>query len=267
MKSLKVCYSVNDYSLDADNYLTDSFSVGFLNLNYLYIGFYKPFRDIYIELEQAGTALNGKFEYYNGASWVELNTIDETKSLNRSGFVNFWTPLDWGKFTALASEGYYIRYSQEVEEEIIFKGISAVFANDNDLKEKYENIDQLLPRGASSFIRSHQAVKKDMIQKLRNLGNVKIEAYTGKLLDLTIWDLLDRQQLRNAGAYYALENIFDGVSDTVGDKYSELASKYKKKADDAFKTYSLSLDKNDNGLSDSEEMNSESIQTTLIRYI
>lgn len=267
MKELSVSYGVDDLSLSASNYLVDTFDVNFSALNYLYVGFYKPFRDIYIELETVGTALEGKFEYYNGSEWVELNTIDETKSLKRSGFVHFWTPLDWDKFTALSSEGYYIRYSQEVDELITFKGINTILSNDNDLEEKYEGINKFLPRGATSFIRAHQTVKKDVVQKLRNSGNIKIEAYTGKLIDLTVWDLLDRQQLRNSATYYALENIFNSVSDTVGDKYDSLASKFKKKGDDAFNTYFLTLDRDDNGLAGTNETNHEAIQTTVIRFV
>ena len=72
--------------------------------DYLYIGCFKPFIGVYVEVaDAAGTSGALKAEYYNGASWVSLsNIVDGTLSgsdtLKQDGSVYWPLPADWAKY-------------------------------------------------------------------------------------------------------------------------------------------------------------------------
>ena len=266
MESLKVLHNSVDYTRDAFDFTRDSFSINYEIGEYVYIGYRKPFRDIYIDILTVGTSINGLFEYWNGLIWATLDVLDDTRSLTRSGFVNYVNPDDWALATVSTVEQFYIRYSQDVTETLGFNGINTILCADNDLDEKYRKISRYLKSGETSFIKTHQTVRKDVIQKIRNKGGLSV-AGVNDVKDITEWDLLDRSQLKNASVYYALENIFDGVSDSVEDKYDELAKKFKKKGDDAFRTFLLAIDKDDDGIADTGEMVTGAVSTIIMRRI
>ena len=265
MEILTVIHNTNNYTSDAYDYTRDNFAVSYTAAEFVYIGYRKPFNDIYIEMEAVGTATDGVFQYYNGTSWVTLNAIDETRSLTRSGFVLFDKPSDWASVEVESITKYYIRYSQGVSETLDFKGINTVFANDIDLDEKYNGINKFLRSAYNSFISVHQGVKKHMIQKLRNSGKYKVDSESGWIKDVNEWDLNDRSQLREAGTYYALEFIFANVSDDPEGKFRQLESDYRARGDEAVRVYILSLDKDDDGINDKEE--AENIQYKVIKTI
>jgi hypothetical protein len=128
------------------------------------------------------------------------------------------------------------------------------FAEDADLIEGYRGITDLKHSLDTSFIIYHQGARNEILQMLRNSGKFT------SAFELTEWDLLRPEQLREAGKWKALELIFTELSNEVDDKYDSLAKKCKEKFDMAFNLYLLSIDKNNDGiLSESEKYGIEYI--------
>ena len=154
-----------------ENYLTDSKVLSFLSGEFLYIGFRKPFSDIYAELKPTAVVANTlSLEYYSG-SWMSLSAYDRTNGLNRSGFIR-WDKTqieDWEKTTIEGKELYWIRlYVTNPVTDLEIKGINLVFADDQDLKEGYPDIFEFLPENSQSFIAYHQEARNYILTYLKN---------------------------------------------------------------------------------------------------
>lgn len=241
----------NDISDDMSTYLRDSADLSLQTGEYLFITLEKYFSKIYVEMETPSTVINSLVvEYYNGSSWSAVTSlIDETKGFTRSGFISW----ELGETKQLRISTIANMSASSV------KGIGLVFSNDLDLEEAFYNIDTLLPQGASSFISYHQAARNEIIQSLRNQGN-----YTAGG-DLTEWDLLQPDQIREASKWKALSLIFTDVSNEVDDKYDQLRKNAVKKYHSAINLYLKSIDyDNDGVLTTAEKFN---IVTTMVTRI
>jgi hypothetical protein len=249
---LKVFATDRDYSEEAKDYLTQNFTINFDGTNFLHIGYYKKFSDIYIQrIEDPANTGQEPWEYYDGSTWNKLPASDESRSLRTSGFLFFNPPDDWKPFSLIVQGEtynlYFLRISKAVAVDIEFTGINTVFANDQDLKESYPTIMEFLQGDQTSFIGLHQATKKDIVQSINNKRNAKWSSKGKGILNLNEWDFYDRSQLRRAGTYLTLSKIFFNISDKIDGKFYQLAMDYKKKASEAIEVYLLFLDKNDSG--------------------
>jgi len=235
-------------SIDMNNYdegIVDYTLV--LDTSYIELELYKPFKNVFIEVTEQTLAGTVHFEYYNGTSWVDLDTTDYTKDLSKSGF------LLWEQETSK------IRLSGDITGKIA--GINMVFANDSDLKIYYRAINDYLGQD-SSFIALHQATRNDIIQKVRNTGNYKIE--DNKLLDITIWDFLNPFELRTAATYLCLSKIFSGISDSVDGKFAKLADNYYSDYLKAEQVFIKTIDVDNNGVESDTENYLSYQPTTLV---
>ncbi len=94
--------SFSDFSVEGRNYLRDTFDIVLTTADFLYVGLFKPFDRIFIEMNTANTnsaTLTG--EFYNGTSFTALsNYEDATNALTRSGFMR-WdrSQTDWAETT------------------------------------------------------------------------------------------------------------------------------------------------------------------------
>ena len=251
--------SFNDLTLDLENYDVDSASLTMAkDSDYLYVGLYKKFRNLFIELDILTSASGISFEYYNGATWELLTVKDETRSLNRSGFLTWAPQEDWAIADINGESLFYIRMTLDCTLDL--SGINMIFSNDNDLKEKYRQIEQYLGND-DSFIAYHQSCRKDIIQDIRNSGETKVSSVDGYVEDLTVWDFLKPEQLRNASAYLCLSKIFAGVSDNFDGKFYQLSKDYKKNYDSALETFLTTIDLDDDG-EESDYEASESVKVS-----
>ena len=250
MEFLTIEYNTNFYDNELKDFLVDTVNIAFNGINYLHVGYRKKFNDIYIELSDPVITSTNQWEYFNGTTWEILETVDETSGLTKPGFVFFTPPSDWEMTGVEAKEAYYIRLLKPAAETVILNGVGAVFANDNDLKEKYRKINDFLAPGDLNFIAFHQSVRKDIVQYIRNKGNAKYNN-----TDIFVWDFLDRSQLRLAGTYWALAQIFFNVSDSTDGKFYQLAQDYVKKAQKNIDVYLLDLDKDDDGEKSNDPLN------------
>jgi len=241
-----------DYSKDARDYLRDNFQFNFTAIeDYIYIGLYKPFNEFYVELFQAsedGQAISYK---YNNGAFVRLNVNDDTKSMLRSGFISFEKPSDWVKSIIDGVEAYWIKLESDIDFSPYFKGVDIVYSDDNDLLQESRDIMDFLAKGDDSFIAYHVSARNDIVQTLRNTGEIKTVDYLPK--QLTKWDLLDMGEVRQASKYLTLAKIFFDVSENVEDKSFSKYKSYKGMYGKAFDLFRLSIDKNDDGISDEIE--------------
>jgi len=247
-----------DYSKEARDYLRDSFQLDFIvaDSDELIIGLYKPFKKLFFEIQSAAVApISLSVEYWNGSSYAALANVDETLSLNRSGFLSWEKPEDWALNTENSQELFYIKVRPNQDCDITFKGINLVFSDDNDLRSEHRLIDDQLAKGDDSFIAYHLSARNEIIQSLRNSGYTTKLTQSNVVNDLTQWDILDPEQIRNASKFLALSKIMFDVSSNVDDKWYQKYADYKAFYGEAFKLYLLSLDFDDDGKKDPEEQN------------
>jgi len=241
-------------SQDLNDYLRDGIAYTWVAAeDSLYIGLYKPFNQLYLEVETS--PLNGgslSFSYYNGASFVALNVLDDTKDLDRSGFLSWEKPDDW-KSTSINNEvKFWVKINYSVDDTFNLKGLNIVFSDDNDLKAEVRKIDRYLASGDSSFIAYHVASKNEIIQSIRNSGNVTTNI-NGVKHQFTPWDILKPDEIRQASKFLTLHKIFFDASDNVKDKSYQRSKDYHSEFGKAFKLFYKTFDKDDDGKVDNNE--------------
>jgi len=81
------------------------------NLDYVYLGHDEvPFDSVYVKMATPASAdILPVFEYWNGASWVDLGVRDETLGFTQDGHVLFFAPFDWAKTLVSGTNAYWIR--------------------------------------------------------------------------------------------------------------------------------------------------------------
>lgn len=256
MKDLKIftlfSSTFSDVSMELNNYAVDQVAYSMIeDADYIFIGLYKNFKNIFVETVSQAIAGEISYEYYDGATWQELKVVDESKDFSRPGFISWSQELFPTSING--QELYYVRITGDITG--VLAGINMVFANDNDLSERYRDIAQYMGND-SSFIAYHQAAKKDMIQDIKNSGQTKVSSINGSLTDLTVWDFLRPEQVRVAAAYLCLSKIFAGVSDNSEGKFFTLSEGYEKDYSKALETFLLTIDRKDTGTEDLEDQNS-----------
>jgi hypothetical protein len=255
---LKVFHNSTDYSKEAFDYTRDAFSLTLLSTDYLYVGFSKPINSIYVQINTANTNANTiQAEYYNGSTWVSVSDFfDDTKGFTRSGFMT-WdrNQTNQASNAVNATAAYWIRFQPSASHSAsVLAGINFIFADDNDLVlEVPEITDSNHLAGKSSHILTHVAVRNQIIQDLNNKDYKKHNISTGLPEDLTCWDILDVNQIRQAAVFLALSKIYFNFSDQADDKYEQKSKEYQARYKDAFQLSRLYLDKDDDGLEDVEE--------------
>lgn len=265
---LKVFHNSTDYSNSAFDFSRDTFSLTLLSTDYLYIGFSKPINSVYVQLNTVNTNANTlTAQYHNGSTWTALsNVYDDTKGFTRSGFITWDRNQSNEAATTVNSESaYWIRLQPSVSHSAtVVQAINFIFVDDNELTlEVPEITDTQHLTGKTSHILTHVAVRNQILQDLNNKSYYKLNPTTGIKEDLTCWDILDANQIKQAATFLALSKIYFNFSDSPGDKYSEKSAYYNNKYKEAFQLSRLSLDVDDDGLSDVEEKTSEPL--TIVR--
>ena len=181
----------------------------------------KPFGSAFCELVTANTNANElTMEYWDGSAWTAVSLTDETKGLTRSGFM-FWDKSSMNETTVNSIDAYYVRLRPSADHSATsVRGINLVFSDDNMLKNEFFEIDNsnLLPPGEVSHITSHVSARNTILQRLKKLGYIKLNA-AGTLKDITQWDLIDIFEIRQAATMLALSKIFFTLSDSPEDTW------------------------------------------------
>lgn len=243
-----------DYSNEAVSYDRDSFGFTLVSTeDYLYIGFYKPISAVYVEMETASsTDTTLSAEYFNGA-WVTLDAHDDTRAFQRSGFIKWDRNQDSEEKTSVDGvEDFWYRFKPASDTSAIsIKGLNIVFADDQDLKREFFEIDKWLPSGEASHILTHVASRDEIIQQIRNDGKRKHN--NGVYKDITPFDILDTDQVNKGAIYLALSKIFATITDDPDDTYRQKSLHYRQLFDGAMNLFYLDIDADDDGVTDDTE--------------
>ena len=259
--------TITDHSLAAKDFTTNPIPLALGDTHHLYVGYAKPFTQLFVEVIPVNNVVGTfAFEYWNGSIWKALpNVIDESQNFFKSGFIYFEKPDDWAATTVKSIEKFYIRMQPSASHDggVILQGLGILFSNDLDLIGIKSNIVSKHNNG-SSWVGKHEAARKHMIQKLRNLGHRthqevtnNNQVFTGKSIrfsDLTEFDLLEPFELREASKFYVLSFIYlDELSDEEDDKWERAGKRHLGRAQAAMNLFMLKIDNNDNGIEDSNE--------------
>lgn len=247
-----------DYSKEALDFARDQISITVSSTqDYIYVGYYKPINALYIEVSTANSnaaTLSG--EYYNGASYTALDSfLDESKAFARSGFLH-WSKnqTDITASTVNSTELFWYRFRPSADTSaIVIDGLNIVFADDIDLKKELYEISEFLPTGANSHILTHEIVRDEIVQEIRRSGAYKESLSTGRLKEISAFDFLDIEQVRQAAIYMALSKIYLNVSDDGDGIFRQKSIDYNSKYKEQMRLFYLDLDRDDDGNSDEEE--------------
>lgn len=261
MNRLKVLFNLVDITDEMDNYLVDNYSLTLTTADEINIGYYKPINSLFIEAVTANTNPSKlSLYYYNGTSFLTTEVKDETKGLARSGFLTWNRNLTNEKKTTVGGvEAYWYKLKVNADTSLMtLAGLNLVFSSDRELKEEYPNIMDMLPDGATSFIGFHVASRKDILSYFRSQGklidgNKDQNNQAPKMVDQ--FDLLNYEELKDASVFLTLSKIMGWLSDAVDDKWYQKAKKYEEKYLEKIALVNLSLDKNDDGKADKNELN------------
>jgi hypothetical protein len=247
---LKVFHGGEDISREQSRYEYLTSNVQLLD-NILSIGYYKPINNLYINSIKDDIIRGLTVKYFNGISFEDVAGVkDLTFGLSGPGFLSWKNgQIAEAKTEVEGVELYWYQVSSDSSDPIDLRGISTLFSDDYDLIGIYPTILNHLPQGQNTFVRFHEEAARDIIIDLRRTGLV----INGRLTDaagrkqIDAFDLLDKEEVRDAAKYFALSKIFSWLSDSPGDKWENLASKYEAEAAGSL-TPLITLDQNDNGI-------------------
>jgi hypothetical protein len=252
-----------DYTKQLGDESTGSATITLTDSNYIYIGFYKPVAEIYFEFTTANTNANTlAVQYYSTASsdWASLTVIDETNGFTENGFLHFTRPVDsndnddWGETTIDSEELYWLRIQPSVaHSETVYKYVGLLFSDAKSLAmyNPYINDSSML-MGETTHLKMHCAARNQIIQKLFVEGQIKLDS-SYKKTRITGWDVLDKNEIKDAAAYLALSLIYFNLSDQPEDNWAVKSNKYDIMYKELISTIYLTLDKNDDGEIDDTE--------------
>jgi hypothetical protein len=247
----------SDKSFEANEYIRDSFALELDSSDdYLYLGLYKPFDRVYVEMATAATSANTfTAEYYNGTAFTAISEfVDESKGFTRSGFIKWKRDqTDQAKTTINSEELYWIRLRPSVTHDVgtIIQGLNIVFADDNDLLGEMRTLTKYLASGDTTFITYHESARKQIVQSIRNRGSRKKSLTINK--NITKWDILDAGEISEAAKHLALSKIFFAISDNPEDKWYQRYLDNRRMYEAAFNLFYLTLDTDDDGVVDGAE--------------
>ncbi len=255
-RDLTIYIETKEESLFLADYKRDDVNFSLLDSQFFYVGLYKPFNQLYWEFVTPDT--NGvvlTVEYWNGTAFSPLNFLsDSTLNWSRSGFQNWTKSDDWSSTVINGDDLFWIRLSVDITTSSIdLRATNLLYADDNDLSKENSTISRFLPSGDISFAPLHERVRDDVVQLIRNRGQSTRKTNADFARNITKWDFLDFNEIRQASIYYALEKIYFAASDGTDDKWLQRSKINNQMANEAMNMFFLSLDKDDDGQVDTDE--------------
>ena len=243
--------TITDLSYDMADFLRDPSTVTIEAADYLYVGYYKPFNAMYIDMMTAETnGVSLTVEIWNGSAWVAANSRDETKNLSRNGFIT-WNKGSMELSTIEGENLAWVRLSVDVDSSaIVFNGINIVFTDKATIQHEFYELDTIIQD--ANLIGKLVASRNEIMDRLAQRGYVKLDS-DAKVQDLTPFDLHDVYQIRSAATNMTLAKIFLSLSDNMDDHWWSKYEVYHKRAMDALQLYKLDVDVDDDGVDDETE--------------
>lgn len=261
-----------DHTEAGFDFSRDDFPLVITQADTFLVGYRKPFNFFYNEFKVANVNANNLIIQYLNSDTDTLTDVpnlhDGTLGYTRSGFITFNRPEDdqanttWKKSTFDGVELYWlvITVSADHSAGTEVRGMNVLYSDDNDLIQERSNIvsKHATNEPTLSWVVKHQAARNEIVQKLRNQGKNKVikstEVNPSRFADLTYFDILNLDQIRNASKFYTLAKIFkQELSDAAEDKWWKLGEDFEEQGDNSFDLFLLSLDTDDDGEEDIEE--------------
>ena len=250
---LTILHDEIDYSLKMQDLSGDERSID-LSVAPIYLGYNKPIKNFYLEV-LPGTEDELSLEYFNGLAFTPVKDLEDASfGMSESGMIRF--AETHAKESVIGGKKlFWLKLETTRLEEILVKGIGLVLSSDKDLAF-VPALNAYLPNGSNSWIAFHQEATNQVIQYIRNSGK-NVKKFSGNLFtnprQVEIYDLLDIEEFKNAAKYYALHLIFDYISKMDGDPFSQKSVRYYEKYLENINDKLMSIDMNDNGVSDDGE--------------
>lgn len=266
---IKVFKNSTDLSIDASSYTRDFFALTLLASDKLYVGHRKPINALFSGLEtpNSNTSILS-IKFWNGTAFTAVSGLEDTsKGFTRSGFFNWNRNQTNEAATTINSlEMFWYEITVDADTSAMnVKGLNLLFSDDSMILEsepQLTNGDFYLS-GLNDHMPFHQSSKTEIIQRLRNEGH---KIFSDKRYNLDIFDLNDFKELSSASTMLALSKIFFNISDGPDDKYYQKHMDYRGLYENAYNTFFLSLDKNDDGKEDVAENNETVTTGQFLRY-
>jgi hypothetical protein len=247
---LTVIHNDIDLTLKMDNFSSYSKEIDLSN-GEIHIGYFKPLKNIYIELTSREVADEINLKYFNGSEFVDVPGLeDRTFGLTESGLI-FWPEVHQVETTLNGKKAFWLKLTTSDEPALEVSGINLVLSNDKDFGF-YPSIMELLPHNKHSFIGFHEEARNIIVQTIRNSGK-RIKGYGLDAKQVDVFDLLSIEEFKQASKYLALHLIFDYLTKSSDDQYAFKARDYYQKYEKSLNDQLLTIDTNNNGQTDSGE--------------
>jgi hypothetical protein len=213
---------------------------------------------VYIEvISSTRTGDSLEYQISREIDFSTIDLIDKSKGMSRSGYLHIDRAVEgWASKDLEGKNLFWIEVSGFNDDTINIAGINLVFNDDISLSADVGDIESYKLKGDNSFIRYHVSARDEIVQSLRNGGQIKHSKTQNLNIErrnITKWDILDLGEIKNAAKYLTLSKIFFDVSRNVDDKAFSRYIEYRDKYGEEFGTFYLSLDKDDDGKKDNSE--------------
>lgn len=270
---LTVIHNSKDLSLKVDD-LSNQISVIDLTKGKLRIGYFKPIKNIYVEMksrviigeDEIETPVSDSLiiEHHNGQEFVApKNVQDYTFGLTKSGLIS-WDNSDGNVFEIDGKKLYWIELTTQAPAQLEINGINLVLSNDRDLISSFPTLLSYLPDNAKSFIGFHQEARDTIVQYIQNSGKV-IKDFKGEVKSVDQFDLVNINEFKMASKKLALSLIFSWLSRDNDDRYADKASEYKEEYYSCLNSRLMTIDDNNDGKTRPTELGT--IQTVVITNV
>lgn len=233
----------------------------------IFIGYHKPIKNIYIEMEprldeEGDDFVEDEIEFSLSTKEgfeQQQDIFDRTYGLTRSGFISWNKSYVKSEINGISA--YWIKLTTKNPVVIRVNGINLVLSDDSDLTGIFPNIHEYLPSNKKSFISFHQEAMKRIVQDVRSSGKVIRDNKTLKTRLVDQFDLLNIEEFKQASKYLALYLLYSWFSRDDTDKWEDKKRDAYSDYQTSFNYQLVSVDVNDNGKDDE----SESEKMTYIR--
>jgi len=101
-----------DNSLEADSAGGTPFQgAATASSGFLYVGKNTPFKNLYVDIQQAGTYVTPKWEYWNGSAWTSFTPTGTAADFSIDGNIALGSLASWALKVVNGIEAYWIRFS------------------------------------------------------------------------------------------------------------------------------------------------------------
>ena len=181
-----------------------------------------------------------------GGDWI---LVSGTKIKPADWYTDWQYDSDGTKTPSVrVNEGTPEETIKTFEIEVVTEAEDALFSSDADLVEEEPNILGWMKPGRNSFKNVHREVQRQILDLLNRKG---YRTTSGAALTKT--NVVDHSQVREMAKYLALHLIFSGISNQVGDVFSQKAGEYRSKFNTVSGRQIIGLDLNGDSVVDSGE--------------